>query len=113
MEDLNFTKNEAVGAQYHRANKIILDNGSEDSRMTVFHLEQVTNSLSGTQVKTGAGLIFSQSPTEDEAATEVNLVNLEGEVLGAMPLGQMHQAVLLYINSYMIHVAREQNRLSE
>lgn len=113
MNELNFKKTDEIGAQYHRANKITLENSGENNRLTIFNVEQVTNTALGGQVKVDDGFIYSRSPTGDELLDDVELVDLQGNVLGHMPAGKMYDAVLLYINSYMIHIARQQNRLAE
>lgn len=113
---LNFTPNDAAGGQYHRANKIIFNNpiaAKEDPahRSILFLLEQVTNTATGGQVCVDAG--FLEAPVNDaERDIEIDLIDLEGSVLGKMAIGQLTDATLLYINSYMIHIASQQNRLA-
>lgn len=113
MEKLKFTHMSGPGTQYHRANRLILDNSSENLRSVVFVLEQVTNTDTGGQVKVDAGSIHSNAPSDTARGEDTALVDLEGVVLGTVNLGVMYDTVLLYLNSYMIHIARQQGRLGE
>lgn len=114
---LNFTPTDIPGGQYNRSQKIIFSNPVEaksnpENRSITFLLETVTNTADGNHVRVDNGFL-STNVTESAREVEVPLIDLEGNVLGAMPLGQMTDMTLLYINSYMIHIARQQNRLTE
>lgn len=112
---LNFTANDDAGGQYHRANKVIFNNpvSAKDNpahRSVLFILEQVTNTADGGRVTNEAGFINAVI-NDDERGQEVELIDLEGNVLGAIPLGELTDKTLLFINSFMIHTAGNQNRL--
>lgn len=114
---LSFTPTDIAGGQYHRANKIIFSNPlaakeNPANRSILFVLEEVTNTANGGSVRNDNGFITT-GINDDHREQEVPLIDLEGNVLGAMPLGQLTDATLLYINSFMIHTASQQNRLAE
>lgn len=114
---LNFTPTDIAGGQYHRANKIIFNNpisakSDPSNRSVLFIIEQVTNTANGGHVTNDNGFINAVVNDADREV-EVPLIDLEGNVVGKMQLGQMTDMTLLYINSYMIHTARQQNRLTE
>lgn len=114
---LNFTPTDIAGGQYHRANKIIFSNpiaakADPSKRSVLFIIEQVTNTANGGHVTNDNGFI-NAVVNDDHREQEVQLIDLEGNILGKLPLGQMTDMTLLYINSYMIHIARQQGRLAE
>lgn len=112
---LNFTPTDIAGGQYHRANKIIFNNPiaakeNPAHRSVLFILEQVTNTANGGQVTNDNGFI-NAVVNEEARAEQVSLIDLEGNVLGAMALGELTDKTLLFINSFMIHTAGKQNRI--
>ena len=112
---LNFTANDTAGGQYHRANKVVFNNpidAKDDPahRSVLFILEQVTNTANGGRVTNDAGFIDAVI-NDDERGQEVELIDLEGNVLGMIPFGELTDKTLLFINSFMIHTAAKQNRL--
>lgn len=112
---LNFTPTDIAGGQYHRANKIIFSNpiaakADPSNRSVLFIIEQVTNTANGGHVTNDAGFINAVVNDEDREQ-EVSLIDLEGNILGAIPLGELTDKALLFINSFMIHTASQQNRL--
>lgn len=114
---LNFTPTDIAGGQYHRSNKVIFNNpvsAKDDpaSRSVLFILEQVTNTANGGRVVNGSGFI-NAVVNDDHRDIEIPLIDLEGNVVGKQLLGDVTDMTLLYINSFMIHIASKQNRLAE
>lgn len=114
---LDFGATSHAGGQYHRANKIVFSNPIEAqnnpaSRSITFILEQVTNAATGGAVKVDAGFLVSGVPDETERQEMVSLIDLDGNVLGEIQMGQMMDATMLYINSFMIHAAGKQGRIN-
>ena len=112
---LNFTPTDIAGGQYHRSNKVIFNNPIEakddpSNRSILFILEQVTVAASGDKVVTDAGFV-SANIVAEERAEVVPLIDLEGNEVGTLPLGELTDATLLYINSIMIHIANKQGRI--
>ena len=113
---LNFNPTDLAGGQYHRANKIIFNNpiaakADPSNRSVLFIIEQVTNTANGGHVTNDAGFI-NAVVNDDHREQEVSLIDLEGNILGAIPLGELTDKALLFINSFMIHTASQQNRLA-
>lgn len=114
---LNFTPTDIAGGQYNRSQKIVFSNPIDaklnpENRSITFLLETVTNTADGNHVRVDNGFIAT-NVIEADREIEVPLIDLEGNVLGKLPLGQMTDMTLLYINSYMIHIASQQGRLAE
>lgn len=114
---LNFTPTDIAGGQYNRSQKIVFSNPIEakvdpENRSITFLLETVTNTADGNHVRVDNGFL-STNVIETDREIEVPLIDLEGDILGKLPLGKMTDTMLLYINSYMIHIARQQGRLAE
>lgn len=114
---LNFTPTDIAGGQYNRSQKIVFSNPIDaklnpENRSITFLLETVTNTADGNHVRVDNGFIATNVIDADREV-EVPLIDLEGNVLGKLPLGQITDMTLLYINSYMIHIASQQGRLAE
>lgn len=114
---LNFTPTDIAGGQYNRSQKIVFNNpieakNSPENRSITFLLETVTNTADGNYVRVDNGFLET-NVVEADREIEVPLIDLEGNILGKLPLGQMTDMTLLYINSYMIHIASQQGRLAK
>lgn len=112
---LNFTPTDIAGGQYHRSNKVIFSNPIEakddpTNRSVLFILEQVTVAASGDKVVNDAGFV-SANVVVEERDEVVPLIDLVGNEVGTIPLGELTDATLLYINSFMIHTASKQGRI--
>lgn len=114
---LSFTPTDIAGGQYHRANKVIFSNpiaakADPSNRSVLFIIEQVTNTANGGHVTNDNGFINTTVNDEDRDI-EIPLIDFKGNVVGKQLLGDVTDMTLLYINSFMIHIASKQNRLAE
>ena len=105
MHNYNFTVTETPGEQYHRASDVRLINPKGKNRTVTYFVESITNTVKGDYVSTRVGDITVNLSLDDETirAEEIELIDINGNVLGAKTAGEMMDTIMLYLNSHMIH----------
>lgn len=105
MYNYNFTVTETPGEQYHRASDVRLINPKGQNRTVTYFIESITNTVKGDYVSTREGDITVDMPLDDETvrAEDIELIDINGNSHGTKPAGEMMDAIMLYLNSHMIH----------